>query len=980
MKKNFFLALVVVGLAACRTAKPAETIDITSYDGLVWEFDSTMYDQILIDGKNTLMQSHYDYLPIEYVNVFTGTGGHGHTYPGATYPFGMVQVSPDTRLDGWDGCGGYHYSDSIIYGFTHTHLQGTGVSDYGDILFMPTNGHVKAEPLWRDAIKSSFRHESEYASPGSYSVHLDDYNIDVALTATEHAAVHQYFLQSGDSCLLFLDFMHRDNLLYYDLHFYGDTAISGYRVSQGWAENQHTYFYAVFSKPFVANDQLMQRSTFVDEKGVKHVDLEMIQAFQFLFLPSEENQLTIRVGLSGVDEAGAMNNLYSEIPLDDFYTAYDASTMAWFDVLDKAPRPNLFQNSTDEVERQLELANYYSALYHSYTVPNVWSDVDGRYRGMDNKIHTAEGYKRYTVFSLWDTFRAYHPMMCKLEPERTYDWLKTFLEMYNERGELPVWELAANETYCMIGYHSAPVIAEAYKQGIRFKTKADELRMLEALVTTSNGPQEEKKAYVKCGYVPGDEFSESVSKTLEFAYDDFCIARYAEMIGEREVAETYALRSQNWKNVFDPETKFMRARVNGGFATPFDPYQVNFHYTEANAWQYRFFVPQDIPSLITYMGGATAFENELDKLFSASTQTTGREQADITGLIGQYAHGNEPSHHMAYLYGYVNPAKVILYRDSIMKNLYDTTPDGLCGNEDCGQMSAWYVVSDWNTYPICPGDQSGWWINGPLEYQGDKPVASASLPVGIYSDKKITPAPIITAPAVSFVNNQFITLSCLEKDVKIEVEWIQNGKTTKFVYTKPIPVSSTCTVRARATGSSANFLPSAWVEANFYKRSDNLIMNQAPAYDAQYTAGGNDALIDGVRGKLDFRTGTWQGYNGKMECVIELKNPTNIKKISLSAYQDIRPWIWFPSNVKFFVSKDGKSYDEVYSEDFTTQQHSEGPQIHAYSVSFDALYKGDVSQVKYVKCVAMPAFDKIPEWHLGAGGKPWIFCDELIVE
>ncbi len=911
------------------------------------------------------------------VNVFTGTGGHGHTFPGATAPFGMVQLSPDTRLDGWDGCGGYHYSDSIIYGFTHTHLQGTGVSDYGDILFMPTNGHTKEKPLWRDAIASKFSHKREQASPGFYSVHLDDYNIDAGFTASTHAGLHKYKMQPGDSCLLFLDFMHRDKLLYYDLHFYGDTAISGYRVSEAWATEQHTYFYAVFSQPFVGNDQLMQRSKSVNEKGETKIELEMIQAFQFLFLPTEKNELTIRVGISGVDEEGAKKNLYTEMPRTDFRYNKQKVEDEWQKVFEKAPAPTLFPEGTG-------LENYRTSLYHCYTVPNVWSDVDGRYRGMDNKIHTAEGYTRYTVFSLWDTFRAYHPMMCKLEPERTQDWMKTFLEMYKERGELPVWELAGNETYCMIGYHSVPVVAEAYQQGIRFKNREDELKMLEAMVATSNGPQDEKKAYVKYGYVPGDEFSESVSKTLEFAYDDFCISRYAEMIGDKAVAQQYAIRSQNWKNVFDPGTKFMRARVNGGFATPFDPYQVNFHYTEANAWQYRFFAPHAVSELIDLMGGKKEFEAELDKLFNAPTQTTGREQADITGLIGQYAHGNEPSHHMAYLYAYVNRDKVHMYRDSIMKTLYSPNPDGLCGNEDCGQMSAWYVVSAWNTYPICPGDNTGWWQDyDPMsEFDTRSQGYPSPFPLGIYNEKNIVPAPIITAPNRAFVGEQMISISCLNKAAAIKVMITEEGvsKAKEFTYTTPFKITKTCTIKVKGIASSDKEIDSPWIEATFYKRSGNLVMNEVGNYDAQYTAGGRDALIDGIRGKLDFRTGVWQGYNGKMECVIELKNPTNIKKISLSAYQDIRPWIWFPSNVKFFVSKDGKSYDEVYSQDYTSQQRLEGPQMHEYTASFDKNYKGDVSAVKYVKCVAVPAFDKIPEWHLGVGGKPWVFLDEIIIE
>jgi hypothetical protein len=325
-----------------------------------------------------------------------------------------------------------------------------------------------------------------------------------------------------------------------------------------------------------------------------------------------------------------------------------------------------------------------------------------------------------------------------------------------------------------------------------------------------------------------------------------------------------------------------------------------------------------------------------------------------------------------------------MYRDSIMKTLYSPTPDGLCGNEDCGQMSAWYVVSAWNTYPICPGDYTGWWQDyEPMsEFNVQDQGYPSPFPLGLPNEKKIVPAPIITAPNRAFVGDQMISISCLNKTATIKVIITEEGvsKAREFTYTVPFKINKTCTIKVKGMASLENEIESPWIEATFYKRSGNLVMKEVGNYDAQYTAGGRDALIDGIRGKLDFRTGVWQGYNGKMECVIELKNPTNIKKISLSAYQDIRPWIWFPSNVKFFVSKDGKSYDEVYSEDFTAQQRVEGPQMHEYTATFNDKYKGDVSAVKYVKCVALPAFDKIPEWHLGVGGKPWIFLDELIVE
>ncbi|MBL7941236.1 MAG: GH92 family glycosyl hydrolase, partial [Flavobacteriales bacterium] len=455
--------------------------------------------------------------PYECASPYIGTDAHGHTFPGATVPFGMVQLSPDTRLEGWDGCGGYHYSDNEIYGFSHTHLQGTGVADYGDILFMPTNYKIQQAEKWNDAYKSRFSHDNEGATPGYYHVKLDNYNIDVELTATERTGIHHYTFAPGDSCRLFIDMMHRDNLMYYDIQTIGDTVIYGYRVSKAWAEEQHCYFYAVFSKPFRDFTQLDVQQTYVDSAGVKHEIIEQVQVFSVAF--GQLDDLTVKVGISGTDAFGAQHNLWKEAPGWDFNQYRSEARAQWEKVFAKTPC------TSTRIE---DMMKYYSALYHCYTVPNVWSDVDGRYRGMDKQIHEGGKYRRYTVFSLWDTFRSYHPLMCRIEPERTLEWIHTFLGMYKERGELPVWELAGNETYCMIGYHSVPVITEAYMRGIR---DFDTALALEAMVAAATGPQREKVLYDSLGYVPSDQYSESVSKTLEFAYDDWCIAQFVKAIG-----------------------------------------------------------------------------------------------------------------------------------------------------------------------------------------------------------------------------------------------------------------------------------------------------------------------------------------------------------------------------------------------------------------------------------------------------------------
>jgi predicted alpha-1,2-mannosidase len=893
----------------------------------------------------------------DYVNPFIGTGGHGHTYPGATMPFGMVQLSPDTRLEGWDGCGGYHYDDQNIYGFSHTHLQGTGVPDYCDILLMPTNHRIKTADKWNDAYKSAFNHGTEKAEPGYYKVRLDDYNIDVELTATERTGIHRYSFAPGDSCRLFLDFMHRDDLLRYDYHLIGDTAISGYRISKGWAEEQHTYFYAVFSKPFRDFTQLDVNYT-EDREGKKVTVMEQVQVFSMLFDPT--SSLTVKVGLSGVDEAGARNNLYAEAPHWNFEQYRTKAKATWSAALQKAP---LGPSDTEE------LANYYTALYHCYTVPNIWSDVDGKYRGEDKKIHVAKGYTRYTVFSLWDTFRAYHPLMSELEPERTRDWIITFLEIYKERGELPVWELAGNETYCMIGYHSVPVIYDAFMRGIR---DFDHELALKAMVNSADGPQEEKKRYAELGVVPANEFSESVSKTLEFAYDDWCIAQFASQIGKPEIYQKYIKRSQSWKHLFDPASGFMRPRRNGGFPEPFDPYQVDFNYTEANAFQYSLFVPHDVETLISYHGGQEAFEQWLDNMFKASDKTTGREQADITGLIGQYAHGNEPSHHVAFLYNFIGkPEKSKARVERICKEQYHNAPDGLCGNEDCGQMSAWYVLAKNNVYSFLPGSKNMIAIG-----ESNRFPSAAVIPSKV-SDFLIQPMPVISGPQLPFRDSTTITLQAMKGagNYKIHVEPPRGSRRPIKVINLLDGETSTITIYDEThIVAFSETTDEKLCTASYYKRNSDRKMVSLSTYSNQYTGGGDEALIDGMRGGADFRTGSWQGCQGQnMECIIDLGSEQAITTVGLSCLQETKSWIWFPSRVEILLSHDGKTFAPAASIDITEYQKEATPSTREFTRNLRG-------SARYVKVIAKPAFEKIPSWHLGAGGTPWIFADEVIIQ
>ena len=648
-------------------------------------------------AENELQPLHQE------VNPFIGTGGHGHTYPGATTPFGMVQLSPDTRLTGWDGCGGYHYSDTAIYGFSHTHLQGTGVSDYGDILFMPCTQFKENERSWPDRYKSRFSHDREEASAGHYQVDLLDHGIRVDLTATSRVGIHRYQLEQPDTLTLIVDMNHRDELVHYSIYPIDDTTLVGHRVSDNWAQEQHVYFAARFDRTFEWRDQLSEvRDQGLDANGVLRQEMEFVPVFACDFGIVDE--LNARVALSFVSIEGAIKNLEAEAKLSDFERYKHLATSNWDEQLS-----TMMVEGGDEDARK----KFYSSLYHCFTTPNIANDVDGLYRGTDLNVHElseAEG-DHYTVFSLWDTYRALHPLLNWVEPQRSRDFIRTMLRMYQQGGQLPVWELAANYTGCMIGYHSVPVIADALSWGIN---DFDQDLALKAMLQAADSAHLGLPSYVKRGYIPLDEEHESVSKTLEYAYDDACIASFARRLSQssnddrsdiyRTIANRFENRALFYRNLFNSETGFIQPKRGGAWLANFEPREVNFNYTEANGWQYNFYVPHDINGHMKLMGGAERYESLLDSMFEGTSETTGRNQPDITGMIGQYAHGNEPSHHMAYLYAYTgNHKKSTKLIHQIQKNLYRNAPDGLSGNEDCGQMSAWHVWSALGMYPVCPG-------------------------------------------------------------------------------------------------------------------------------------------------------------------------------------------------------------------------------------------------------------------------------------
>lgn len=957
--------------------------------------------------------------PAGYVNPFIGTDGHGHTYPGAMVPFGMVQLSPDTRKDSWDGCSGYHYSDNRIYGFSHTHLSGTGVGDYGDIRLMPWSGNI--DTLLgicekRQLPYATFSHDEEQAGAGYYEVEFEELGIEVELTVGQRSGFHVYEFEDEENKFVYLDLYEgatSDKILGLELNIVNENTLSGLKRTQGWAQDQYVYFYAVFSEPFnevivLENGKQIDGSTFSSTEDLKAI----------LSFAGDEEKIMAKVGISAVDTEGARKNLESEIPAWDF----DGLKQKAFDLWNEELGRIEVEGGSNE-----QKITFYTALYHAFLAPYIYSDVDGRYRGHDMEIHTAKGFEMYTVFSLWDTFRALHPLFTITQQQRTNDLVNSMLDMYDKGGLLPVWELAANETWCMIGYHAVPVIADAYLKGIR---GYDVDKAFEAMKKSSMHDREGLKYYRQYGYIPADLDGSSVSKTLEYAYDDWCIATMGKELGHEEDYAYYIQRAQYYKNIFDPNTGFMRGRMNGMWVTPFDPVEVNFMLTEANTWQYTFFVPQDVSGLMQLLGGPEKFSEKLDEMFNAGTEMSGRHQSDITGLIGQYAHGNEPSHHMAYLYNFCGePWKTQELVREIMAGQYSEKPDGLCGNEDCGQMSAWYVLSAMGFYPVTPG--TNYYVTGSpvfdkitislengntcvIEAKNNSPenkyIQSATLngnpltqsyilhenivdgghfvfemgpqpnklwgtgegniPVTGINDKLITPAPYLNAGSRTFTQSITVGMDCLDPEAVIyyTIDGSDPGMNSK-IFAEAFTLTENTTVKAFAIAPGKQ--RSKTVNGVFSHMPAGRKVTYNTSYDPQYTAGGDIALIDLIRGSDNFQTGSWQGFHGvDVDIIVDLGELQKVDMISAGFLQDQNSWIFMPEYVEFSVSADGVNYEMLAKESNRIDAKKDGGITHNFSV---------IPPGKMIRFVKVYAKNRgtCPEWHPGAGKPAWLFIDEV---
>ncbi len=650
------------------------------------------------------------------VKIAIGTGGHGHCYPGATVPFGAVQLSPDTGIKDWDHCSGYHYNDSSILGFSHTHLSGTGCIDMLDVLLMPAADDFKFDPKAAPGsaacYRSRFSHSSEEATPGYYRVSLEDSQVKAELTATERVGVHRYTFPKSDHARFLLDFAHAGDagtdaahpelpptpsIRWSSLTVVGNDTIVGGRCTDVWAKGRQVYFSMQFSKPFesvdvYANGELLPHAT----GEVKGKSLRCVLKFK----THADEVVHVKTGISGVDTKGAEGNVAAEVPGWDFDGVRAAAHAAWRQQLERVQI-----TSTDQ--KNLEI--FYTGLSHMMVAPTLFDDTDGRYRGMDGEVHQLpHGEHNYSTFSLWDTYRALHPMYTLIFPERVSTLVNCLIRMAEQSpAGVPVWPLQARETGCMVGYHSAPVVAEALAKGFKgidakaayavFRKRAemDDYRGL--------------AAYRKLGYVPCDQQDESASKTLDYAYDDWAVAAIAKAAGESADAEMLLKQSRSFVNLYDKQSGFIRPRyADGHWAGPFDPKAINVtrkwrDYTEANGWQTTFCVQHDPQLLVQTVGGKEAFVAKLDGLFSASSEMPPDMPPDVTGLVGQYAHGNEPCHHVAYLYNYAGaPHKAQQRVRSLMETMYNNQPNGMAGNEDCGQMSAWFVISALGLYAVDP--------------------------------------------------------------------------------------------------------------------------------------------------------------------------------------------------------------------------------------------------------------------------------------
>lgn len=974
------------------------------------------------------------------VDLMIGTDATGNMFPGATLPFGGVQLSPDTYNTGC--CSGYHYTNKTILGFSHTHLSGTGCPDFGDILIMPTTGEINVDPGTEgnpgSGYRSRFDHKDEMAVPGYYSVLLKDYNIKAELTASSHCGFHKYSFPESNQKNVIIDLEHditSDDEPKEDcyIRIVNEYEVEGFRHSRGWASDQYVYFTAIFSQPIINHE------IYIDDELIDGTEYESKNIQLALSFNKNINEIDIKVGISSVSIEGARNNLKTELGDLSFDQATESAEEIWKKELNKIK----IEGGTKEQQ-----TIFYTALYHALLTPNIYSDVDGKYRGMDHEIHENDGFDYYHVFSLWDTYRAVHPFFNIMQPEKNRNFIKTMLKQYEHSGLLPVWELGGCENNCMIGYHSVPVIADALIKG---NDEFDKDLAMEAILKSGAQNQKGIDIYRDYQFIPREDVANSVSKTLEYSYDDWCIAQYAKKMGNMEVYKEYIIRSQYYQNHFDSETGLMRPRHgNGKFLEDFDPLMVSMlevgDYTEANAWHYSFYVPHDIPKHIALVGGDEKY-NELLHTFFTLTVDDQDTYSDFVGKFGQYAHGNEPSHHMPYLYNYTGTAwKTQEMVRKTMDELYTIQPDGLCGNDDCGQLSCWYMFSAMGFYPVCPGQDiyvigSPIFDNVTLELPNGK---SLSIIAENNSDKNlyiqsveingkdhpysyIKHDEIINGGEVKFVmgsvpNNEwgskpehrpyaeqieeqyklrplgeervfepFVSnyTPLFQNELKVELECITTEAEIYYTldgrdpdnnsnkYETPLIIRESTSLKAVAykrgmTNSKTTNIEFLHSGMNYTDNSYSIEYENK--YSDSYNGGGDNSLFDGVLGTSYYHDGKWQGFHGNdAEVILDLKTEYEINQITAGFLQSSGVWIFHPIEVEFFISQDGKNFSSIGKVDNPLIKHQVKQGIKYITK------KTSTKKARYIKVVAKNV-GKCPDWHHAAGGKSWVFMDEIIID
>ena len=942
------------------------------------------------------------------INPFIGTGGHGHTHPSAQAPFGMMQLGPNTRYDGWDGCSGYHYTDSVLLGFSTTHLSGTGVSDYGDFLFRPSRP---------DGSSLHMLKSTEKASAAYYYVELNQ-GEKLCATAGDRVGILRIIYPAGRPKTIELDLSHRDHVT---LGLLAEAPHPNASENGAWQATRHSKAWATNQKAHLAFTANQPAST-------KEVE-DLIWEFEFL---GSSDTVELYLALSGTDTDGAWTNYNSEFTeVPSFDTLHQKSLEQWEQELGKS-----IVYHSDSDWRSI----YATALYHAYSVPNLWSDADGRYRGMDDQIHTDTSNRHYTIFSLWDTYRTAHPLYAITQPKRTREFLNGMLDMHDQYGRLPVWELAANETNCMIGYHSVSVIADALAKGYPIDTA----RAVKAMVETAEADSYGLEAYRKYGFLSIEDESESVSKTLEYAYDDACISWAMERLGKPELALHFNQRATGYRSLLDPKTGWMRPRSNGSFLTPFDPRQVNNHYTEANSYQYSFAPVQDIDawkkSLAEYLGfasGEAALFHQLEALFTAPSETTGRDQSDITGLIGQYAHGNEPSHHIAYLYNATDSVHKTQARVwEIMEKFYQNAPDGLSGNEDCGQMSAWFVMASWGMYPLVPGTDkyalsTPFWDRLELQFPSGKKLTLIAEGDGPYirswaknpsMDRAKAEASTVENDRTWFTHDQLNEggLWHVERSSsptsfgRLELYRTSLNNSTPPAPEILVPRTYSGKVKAEVIGLTAGSVRVAAEGAKVKYKKDRAVVlikentrieasvvhfgtGKHIAYadvqkqndqftasweegvpNSQYTAGGPKSMVDGITGEVDWRKGHWVGIQGSdAELRIQSHRAVEAQTIKVGLLKDIGAWIALPKSVSVYSRPNEKSEWVLWKRVDLSEEALLDSAPERRDISFEA--PGSVPVLLNEIKIVYENAGFLQDWHPGAGGESFFFTDEIDV-